>query len=381
MARYAAALSEHPVPAEATGEVVGSVLDQLDGRPIDLAVLFASPHHVGAVEDIAKTVRSLTAPGALIGCTTAAVIGGAREIEEGPGVSLFAAHLPESTVTSLALRVENTPDGPAVVGWPDDGGQAPTLLILADPFSFPGDAFLSRLNDDRPALAVLGGLASAARGPGGNRLVVDDAIVTEGAVGLLVDGGIEVAPVVSQGCRPAGKPYVVTQAERNVIFQLGGRSAYERLEETVESLTEAEQELLHNGLHVGIVVDETRETFERGDFLVRNVMGVDAERGVVAIGDVAQVGQTVQFHLRDSRSADEDLRLLLAGEHADAALLFTCNGRGRHLFGTPHHDASLLDSLLGPLPVSGMFCAGELGPVGGRNFLHGFTASVALLRG
>lgn len=378
--RFASALSQHPIPTEAVGEVVGSVLEQLDGATPELVVLFASPHHVGALEDMAGAVRSLLEPRVLLGGTAMAVVGGAREVEDGPALSMLAASLPGVTLTPMALETVRTADGPAIAGWPDPAPTGGALLMIADPFSFPADAFLARLNEDAPDLQVLGGLASAARGPGGNRLVLDGDLRTDGAVGVFVPLGVDIVPVVSQGCRPIGKPFVVTEAHDNVLVTLGGRPAMERLEETVADLDDAERELLGGGLHVGVVVDEHREEFERGDFLVRNVTGVDREEGTIAVGDLVEVGQTVKFHLRDAGSADEDLRELLAGHRADAALLFTCNGRGSHLFGEPDHDAGVVDQLLGPLPVAGMFCAGEMGPVGRRNFLHGFTASLALLR-
>jgi small ligand-binding sensory domain FIST len=195
---------------------------------------------------------------------------------------------------------------------------------------------------------------------------------------VLVDAGIEIRTLVSQGCRPIGRPYVVTKADGTFVEELGGRPALERLQELAANATEAERELLQSGLHVGLVVDEHKENFTRGDFLVRNLLGADRSSGALAVGDRVSVGQTVQFHVRDADAADEDLRELLAGADAEAALLFTCNGRGRHLFGTADHDAGLVEKLLGPIPVAGCFCAGEMGPVGGRNFLHGFTASLAL---
>lgn len=378
---FAAGLSEHPLPTEAVGEAVGQVLDQWGEDPAvvppDVAVFFVSAHHVGALEDVATAVRGLLRPRVLLGCTTTAVIGGAREVEGGPGISLLAAHLPGAELSPVALRVEPTPDGPAVVGWPEERN-AGTLLALVDPFTFPGDAFLTRLNEERPGIRVIGGLASAGRGPGGNRLVVDDHVTPEGAVGVFLGAGVDVVTVVSQGCRPVGQPWVVTRATGDVIHELAGKPALERLSETVGSLADRERDLLQHGLHIGLVVDEHRTQFERGDFLVRNVLGVDRARGAIAVGSLVEVGQTVQFHVRDAASADEDLREMLAGTKADAALLFTCTGRGRHLFGDADHDASVVETLLGPLPVSGMFCAGELGPVGGRNFLHGFTASLAL---
>jgi small ligand-binding sensory domain FIST len=375
---FACGLSEHPVPSQAVGEAVGQVLEALDDERPDLVMVFASPHHIGAFEDMAPAVRALLEPAVLLGGSAGAVIGGAREVEDSPALSIFAARLPATVLTPVRLEVVETPDGQSLVGWPDE--PEGTLLLLADPFSFPADAFLERVNDDLPGLQVIGGLASAAMHPGGNRLVLDEQITNTGAVGALVNGGIEVRTLVSQGCRPVGKPYVVTKAERNFIFELGGRPALERLQETAAAASDEERELMRRGLQIGCVVDEARLEFDRGDFLVRGVVGADQRSGALAVGDVVSVGRTVQFQVRDANSADEDLRLLLAEADADAALLFTCNGRGQRLFGEADHDASLVDKLLGPLPVAGCFCAGELGPVGTRNFLHGFTASLALFR-
>jgi small ligand-binding sensory domain FIST len=207
--------------------------------------------------------------------------------------------------------------------------------------------------------------------------VLDGRVTTTGAVGVFVDG-LPVRTVVSQGCRPVGAPYVITRGEGNRIFELAGRSGIDRVQDTAGAANEEDRALMRSGLHLGIVVDEHRAEFERGDFLVRNVLGGDPETGAIVVGDDIEVGQTVQFHVRDAAAADEDLREMLAGEDAAAALLFTCNGRGIRFFGEPDHDAAVLDQLLGPLPVAGAFCAGEIGPVSGRSFLHGFTASLAL---
>jgi small ligand-binding sensory domain FIST len=194
---------------------------------------------------------------------------------------------------------------------------------------------------------------------------------------VFVDG-VAIQSVVSQGCRPIGHPFTVTRADRNLVVELGGQPALQRLQELAAGVTEDDRALLRQGLHVGLVVDEHKSDFERGDFLVRNVLGADPDAGSIAVGDHVDVGRTLQFQVRDRDAADEDLRALLASREAAGALLFTCNGRGQHLFGAPDHDSGVLDQLLGPLPVAGAFCAGELGPVGGRNFLHGFTASLAL---
>jgi small ligand-binding sensory domain FIST len=378
---FAAGLSEHPVTALAVGEVVGHVLDALGpgARPPDLAVLFVTSSHAGALEDAAGAVRTVLGPGALVGCAAETVVGGDREVEEQPAVSLWAGHT--GPVVPFHLRLETTPDGDTLVGWPDPVPGAPSaLLLLADPFSFPADAFLSRVGDDFPHLPVVGGMASAARGPGGNRLVLDDRVVDHGAVGAFFGPDVGVATVVSQGCRPVGDPYAVTKAERNIVYELAGRPALERLQDVARRASDDDRRLLGQGVHLGRVIDEQQATYDRGDFLIRNLIGADPDNGAIAVGDLVEVGQTAQFQVRDAASADEDLRELMNGRMAEAALLFTCNGRGSRLFGVPDHDAEVVADTLGHRTVAGMSCAGELGPVGGRNFLHGFTASVVLLR-
>ncbi len=377
MSTFAAAVSQHPIPSEAVGEVLGEVLDQLDGERADLVVTFVSPHHAGALEDIAPAVRRLLEPQVLLGGTAVTVVAGERELEGEPAVSVFAARVPDARLTPTLLRVEQTPDGAVISGWPELAAPSSTLLLFADPFTFPVDALLARLDQDLPDLQVIGGMASAANRPGGNRLVLDASVVDGGAVGVFVDG-VAVRTVVAQGCRPIGDPFTVTRSERNRIEELGGQTPLARLHQLAANATDEERQLLQHGLHLGVVVDEHAVDFTRGDFLVRNVMGADQESGALIVGDQVTVGQTVQFHVRDADAADEDLREMLTGVEASAALLFTCNGRGRHLFGVPDHDAALVAKMLGPIPVTGAFCAGEIGPVGGRNFVHGFTASLAL---
>jgi small ligand-binding sensory domain FIST len=381
MNEYSAALSQHPEAAVAVGEIVGQILDEFgEGPPPDLAVLFVSPDHLGAFASIASAVRTLLGPRVLIGQSALWVAGGELEVEGSPAISLFAARLPDGDVTPVVLDVERTPDGVAVVGWPDDPPRDSTLLLLADPFTFPIDGFLARTNDEHPDLQVIGGLASAANGPGINRLVLDDAVTARGAVGVLIEG-VDISTVVSQGCRPVGQPYTVTAARENLVLELGGRRAMERLQTIANEMPEEERALLSRGLHVGIVVDERKVDFDRGDFLVRNVLGGSAETGAIAIGDTAVVGTTVQFHTRDAFGADEDLRHLLgvaSDRPVGGALLFTCNGRGTPFFGVPNHDADAIQDVLGYIPLAGCCCAGEIGPIGGRTFLHGFTASVAL---
>ncbi len=375
---FAAALSEHPEAPEAVGEVVGAVLERLERSP-DLALLFLGPPHVDRAAEIASAVRSLLRPAVLLGCTAATVVGPRREVEDGPALSLWAGSLASVRPFRLAT-VGLGPQSTGIVGFPAPDslpGDARAVLVLADPFSFPVDAFLEGLSEQTGVdLPVVGGLASAGRGPGGNRLLFDGEVATDGAVGAVL-GGLGVRPLVSQGCRPIGTPMVVTRGADSRIEELAGRPALERVQEVLSRLDIDELTMARQGLHVGRVVDEHKDEYERGDFLVRNVLGVDKAAGALMVGDDVQVGATVQLHVRDAGSADEDLVSALGGASADGALLFTCNGRGTALFGEADHDATVVTDAL-HAPLAGMSCAGELGPVGGRSFLHGFTASVVL---
>jgi small ligand-binding sensory domain FIST len=373
---YASALSQHPDPARAAAEVTAEVLDRLGPTPA-LAVVFVTQPHREAVNVIGDVVRSVLRPVTLLGAAAVAVLGPGREVEEAPGVSLFAARL-SSPAVPVRLCAEGTRNGWHISGFPSDIAGARSLLLVADPFTFPVDALLGALERDQPSLALVGGMASAANRPGDNRLLVDDAWYTDGAVGVLLAEDVSPQVVVSQGCRPIGRPYIVTRADGHVIYELAGRPALERLLATLEHLQPAERQLAEQGLHCGVVIDETKVEFERGDFLIRGVLGVDRAAGAVAVGDTVPVGSTVQFQVRDATTADEDLHAALSGRAARAALVFTCNGRGRRLFVTPDHDATVVADLLGTSALAGMFCAGELGPVGGRNAVHGFTASVAI---
>lgn len=369
VSRYGAALSEHPDSASAVGEVIGEILEAVGPSP-DLAVLFASAAHREAVGEMADAVHQVLAPSALVGATAVSVIGGPLEVEERPAVSLWAAaHCPVQPVRLEAVRSH---EGWAVGGMPADAEG--TLLAVPDPFTFPSEALLKTGS----AVTVVGGLASAASRPGDNRLILDREVYDDGAVAVLLDPGVEVRTVVSQGCRPIGQPFTVTKSEGNIVTEMGGRTAVDRLRETLLGLNEDDRALVAKGLHVGVVIDEHKSEFDRGDFLIRGLIGADEQTGALAVGDEVEVGTTVQFQVRDAVTADEDLRELMADASAGSALVFTCNGRGTHLFDGPDHDAAVVHEALERAPVAGMFCAGELGPIGGHNFLHGFTASVVL---
>ncbi|MBI4602444.1 MAG: FIST C-terminal domain-containing protein, partial [Planctomycetes bacterium] len=332
-----------------------------------------------AVERIARELE----PRQLIGCSAEGVIEGCRELELEPALSLWAASLPGSEVVSAHVSAEQTTDGLVFHGVPAVPEGPATMLIIGDPFTFPAHDFIERLAEDRAELQVLGGMASGGRSPGSSRLILGPKVVRDGAAVAVISGRARVRPVVSQGCRPFGKHLVVTRAEQNVIFELGGAPALEKLREQLAGLTPAEKKLLERGLHLGIAIDARRREQRRGDFLVRNVAGYSTESGALVVTDLVRPGTTVQFHLRDAETASEDLHLLLreargSGPRAKGGILFTCNGRGRRLFTVPHHDAARVAGELGAIPLAGFFAAGEIGPVGGKSFLHGFTASLAL---
>jgi small ligand-binding sensory domain FIST len=382
---FAAALSTRPSLHDALTETTERVLGQLGGSA-DLAVTFLSPDYADDWDRLPTELADRLGTERILGCSGAGVIGTGREVEEGPALSLWAARVPDIDVLPVALNFHRTSEGGVVVGWPDElVGAWPddgTLLLLADPFSFPADYLLERINDEHPGTPVIGGMASGGTVPGQHRLFLGTQPHKFGAVGWLVRGPIRVRSLVSQGCRPIGEKLIVTSAERNLIHELGGKPALEQLQRIYRQLPTHEQELLQRGLHIGRVVSEYQDEFAMGDFLVRNVLGVDHESGTIAVGDFLRPGQTVQFHLREEKAASAELDRLLA-EHASAAsvqaaLLFTCNGRGSHLFSAPHHDAALVARRLGDIPLAGFFAQGEIGPVGGISFLHGFTASLAL---
>ncbi len=376
---FAAAISEHPVAAQAVGELAGAVLEQLGGRRPDLLVVFISPHFGGAAEDIGGVLRAVLEPRALIGSTNHAVCGTGREVEGTPAISVWAASFASTTVRTVRLDVDEFTDGSTLLGWPGhDSADAHTLVLLTEPFTFPVDGVLHALAATDPGLQVIGGMASGANGPGVNRLLVDHEVFARGAVGVLLSGADPVTAVVSQGCRPVGQPFTVTAVDGHYLRELGGRPALERLQEIAATMTEEERDQLQTGLHLGLVVDEHLVEFGRGDFLIRSITGARGDDGALAVGGPIELGHTVQFQVRDAIAADADLRQMLVGHSARGALMFTCTGRGEHLFDVPNHDAAVLADLLGPIPMAGGFCAGEIGPVGTGNHVHTFTTSVAL---
>jgi small ligand-binding sensory domain FIST len=382
--RIATGLAANDDGVDAFAEAASRAQLGLGGAPADLVAVFAAAPNLGSVEDGLAAVEARLGPRALIGCGAQGVLGAGRELEQG-GVVVWAASLGAGAAESFHLEpLANGEDGFVIAGLPDLEG-ADAVIMLADPYSFPVEPLLAQLATDFPGLPVIGGLASA-RGPDGCVLLHDDAVANTGAVGAVLRG-VDVRACVSQGARPIGPEMVVTAAEGNLLLELAGVPALERMQQVVGELSLTERSLLANGLLIGLVVDENRPEYGLGDFLVRVVLGADSTTGAVAIGDVPRVGQTVRLHVRDAESATRELSELLSQQLRElrgppaGALVFTCNGRGVGMFGEADHDAAALEDAFGRVAAAGFFCAGEIGPVGPRNFLHGFTATMAVFPG
>lgn len=373
---FAAAASQHPLTTQACGEVAGALLEEAGARP-DLVIVFATTSHGGALPEIAATMTAALHPIAVVGCAAESVIGPHREVERGPAVVAMAAPVGPLRPVRLVL------DGPDVRGWPGDlPFAASSLLLFADPFTFPLDAFLRWVAGHHPEVSVVGGAPSGSRGPGGSRLLVGTDVGASGAVGVLLGPSVELGAVASHGYRPVGMPLVVTAAAGNVITELAGRPALDSLVGQVapDVVGSAVDGLRRGTLRLGRLVREGPDPPAPGDVLLRTVLHVDRVTGAMAIGDDIPAGTAVQFHLADPAGADADLRQALAGRQADAALVFTGTARGARLFPDRDHDVGLVHGALGPVPTIGFFTATELCPVHGSNARHTSSAAVAMLR-
>ncbi|MGQ0632207.1 MAG: FIST signal transduction protein [Sporichthyaceae bacterium] len=372
----------------AATQAARSALGALDGARPDLACVFVSGGDAGQVAAAgAAAVATLNAT-AVIGCSAHGVIGPGSGVEAEPAVAVWAAVLPGARVRSFGLEVIRSEDGISVFGLPELDDSDAVGVLLADPWTFPVDGFVELSNEMFPGLPLVGGLAGAMAGlqtpgrPPAVWLCHDGESHPGGAVGVLIGGDVGISTVVSQGCRPVGPTMVVTAAEGNELLGLAGTPAAAKLQEVLAELSPADRHLALTGLQIGIAMNEYAEEHERGDFLIRAVGGVHPDRGSVVVGDEIEVGRTVRFQVRDSETAHADLAQMLAefsvavGPTA-GALIFSCNGRGASMFGAADHDAQLLATGLDGAPaVAGFFAGGEIGPVGGRNHLHGFTASI-----
>ena len=390
--RIATAVSTAVDADDLPAQLVGDLQAGLERRSADLGILFASAHFEDRLEDLALEIHERLPMRAFVGVTAETVIGDDREYEGQPAIVMWAGHLPGAHAMAFHLSEDDldrldTPEAFAEhLGVTSDA--MPHFLMLADPFSFsPTPALLTllgRLHAVYPGRPVLGGLCSAAESPGENMLIFDGQTLRHGLVGVALWGNVHIDTVVSQGCRPIGQHMVVTRAERNIVYELGGERPLDVVKRLLSKVKPRDRRLLtQRGLLVGSVINEYQKDFSQGDFLIRNPLGFDPNSGAMAVNDLMRTGQTVQFQVRDSRSAAKDLdALLLRIRNTPPAgtLLFTCSGRGRNLFNHAHHDARTIHEAGSGAPLAGCFCAGEIGPVADRNFLHAHTASIGFFR-
>jgi small ligand-binding sensory domain FIST len=351
-------------------------------------LVFASDQYQGALSDMLGVIRERLEVPVIAGCTGQAIISGDVEVEDQPSVSVMPLSLPGASIRPFHLRHQDVvSSNPAEMrrALATDDEPVNAWLVFGDPFSFDLEGLVRLLEQAYPGTPLLGGMASARVGPRNTQLFVNGDIQPEGCVLVAIGGDWTIEPVVSQGAEPLGEPWTITGVDRNIIKTIGGRPALQVLIDTVQELPADMQERAGRNLLVGLAIDEYREQFARGDFLIRNLMGADQDTGAVAIGAYPREGQTVQFHMRDKGAADEELRLMLETAQLSlgsirpaGALICSCNGRGIGLFGAPNHDASAVAERFGSIPAAGFFCNGEVGPVGSKSFVHGFTASIGL---
>lgn len=385
--RFHSAVSDDESSTRAVEQLIAQARNATGGK-IDVAFAFFTIHHNDHAEEMIERLWLELDPQAIIGCSAEGVIGADREIERAPGMSLLVGEMPGVRLRPFHIKADEwaslLADEPLMSERIGAGSETRAVIAFGDPYTTPITKLLTTMDAMIPGAPLIGGMASGVRSRGANILLRNDRIYNDGLVGMSLSGPLEVDTIVSQGCRPIGRPMVITRANGNIIEQLGGRAPLDVLREVANDLPDEDKLLLQDGLLIGRAISEYRERWGRGDFLVRNLVGANEETGALGVNDYVRTGQTVQFHVRDAATAEEDLELLLdvqkIDEPAAGGLLFSCNGRGTNLFEEPCHDIAASQRAMPKTPIAGFFAAGELGPVGGKNFIHGHTASFALFR-
>ena len=390
--QWASSVASGAILGDNLARAAEDVQQQLGGARPNLLMAFVSAHFMDAYPYLPDLLRHHLPHDVLAGCSASGVIGGGREIENQPAVSLTAAVLPDVRLQTRHTETDALPDADAAPGvWQAWLGLADPatahVVVLSDPFSTNLEPLLTGLDYALPAGAKIGGLASAGRAPGQNALFRSAGTERSGALLLTLEGALAVDTVVAQGCRPIGEPLTVTQCERNLLLEVNHQSPLKYLGGLIERMPEGDRELMRTALFLGLQMDPLQVDPRPGDFLIRNLVGIDYQRGVLAVGGLLQQGQMVQFHLRDRATSAEDLDRLLTRHGATrpavapaGALLFSCVGRGAHLYGEPNHDSELFHRRVGEVPLGGFFCNGEIGPVSGATYAHGYTSAFALIR-
>jgi small ligand-binding sensory domain FIST len=362
---------------------------QLAAPQVSLGLVFMSPKFFPQAKQVLEILRVHAKIPLLAGCSSQSLIAGGEELEEDPGLTLALYSLPGADLKAFHFKQEQVEEANGPGYWRLETGIEPEQtngwLAFIDPFHLDSEAWLHTWNEAYAPLPVMGGLASGDFSEQRTQIYLNGDVFEEGGVAISVGGAVNLASVISQGCTPIGDTWTLTRVQDNIIHEIGNRPAYKVLEETFNQLTPAEQKIARNNLFVGLVVNEYLEDFHRGDFLIRNLLMADPHSGSIAVGAFPRAGQTMQFQRRSAAAAMEDMDELLGravkqlgGAQVYGGCLCSCNGRGQGLFGRPNHDAKCVQDQFGPIGVAGFFCNGEIGPIGEKNFLHGFTASLAL---
>lgn len=384
---FVSALARDQDGLQAIEDVASKVKRELAGKTLDLAIMFISEPYQDEANELAQAFIKLASPQCLIGCNGSGAIGEEHEIEMEPSISVLAMHLPGVEIDTFSFsenEISKIPSGKHLIELLDlYPNENPKFICFGDPVTCDVRELLRIFNEAYPGIPLVGGLASGGVVGVPNWLLLNDGVHKNGVVGVTLTGDIKFETIVSQGCRPIGEPLIITKAEKNILYGLGGKPPIEILSELLNKLSPEDQNLAMHSLFVGVVMDERQEKFNRGDFLIRNIMGADQASGALAVGELLEVGQTLQFQLRDQSASSEDLRVLLETSHAkskpEGALLVSCCGRGRGMFGEADHDIQLIQKLRGPVPLAGFFANGEFGPIKNKNYVHGYTSSLTII--
>ena len=388
--KWASAISESENVEKAVSECAESIKSIVGNSP-DLVFVFPSFNFSGQFKDISNALSKHFENSVIMGCSGNGVIGAGREVEHTPGFAMCAAELPEVEITPFHISDSDLPDGDDPPNkWENVLGVSresrPNFVLLADPFSVRGENLLMGMDYAYPDCKIVGGLASGGTQPGSNALYLNNITYDHGIAGVALSGNIEINTIVAQGCKPIGSLSRITKCERNILQELDGRSPFDILGETYNDLNEADQKLFQNSLFLGVVMDPFESSPGIGDFLIRNIVGANPDAGQLAVGQMLREGQLVQFHLRDAQTSTENLSNMLDEYQSTpfgpetGALMFSCLGRGKYLYEEPDHDTDLFREKIGDLPLTGFFCNGEIGPVSGSTFLHGYTSSFGIFK-
>ena len=390
--RWASAISTRVETDLALAEVIAASLSAMGPHRVDLVLVFPTSQHRRSFDRIGPMLADAFPKARIVGCSAAGAVGGGREVEREAAISLVVASLPDVLVRPFHVDPARLAElAQAPLSWHGEldlvPEQQPAFVLLPDPYSVEIGPLLGGLDEAFPGLPKIGGLASGGQEPFSHGLWLDRERHRDGLIGLALVGDVELIPVVAQGCRPVGPPMVVTRGEGNRVHELDGRPAIRAIDDVYASLDPDEQELFRRAPLVGVAVARALGTPQRGDWLVRNLIGVDRVASVLGIGALVEVGTALQFHLRDARAAADDLHVmldrcqtLLGDTGAAGALMFSCVGRGAWLFGQPDHDSTSFQGVVGPAPLGGFFCNGEIGPVRGSSHMHGYTSSFGVFR-